>query len=1004
MSKKPSAQRSVRPRSLVFTFIILLAVGLSLSGLRSPRQVRAQEESQLIPDIVVFSESFDSVTAPALPPGWTASSTGQIEVFRTVTSFPDSPPNAVFTNDPNTQGTAELVSPAIALGNISHKLVFRHFYQTDYEFDGGVLEISINGGGFQDILAAGGAFITGGYDTILVSGTLSSRQAWTGQQAGYITTEVSLPPATNNQSVRFRWRLGTDNMEAGTGWRIDDVQVSNNISGVNANAITIPVSGNASPYPSDITLSNMNGLVTDVQVSLKNFTHNSPDDVDLLLVAPNGTKVVLMSDVGGTNPVNNVELFFSDLAASSLPDNSTITNGTYKPTNFEPGDSFPAPAPAGAPNGNRLSVLNGLDPNGTWKLFLVDDSGNNAGSISGGWHIAVQSSVDAIGIPEIGAAQPYASEKRVAGIPGTVTSATVTLSNFSHTSPDDVDIMLVAPNGRRIVLMSDVGGNTEVGGLFITFDDAAPSTLPDGSPLLSGAFRPTDFEPGDNFPAPAPQGALTGTTMNAFYGSGANGFWKLYAVDDTGANAGSIAGSWSINLQTSTTACAFTLDPTGQTFPITGGSDNFDINMPSTCAWSASTTSGFITIDSSASGNGSGSVSFSVAPNMTGGRTGTIEISNGAATRAFVIQQPSGCPFSLNPAAVNIGAAGGNGNVAVTAGSICGWQATSSSNWVQITSAPQTGDGMITFTVQPNPDPVSRSTTITVGARSVSINQSGATGKKFDFDGDGSADLGVFRPSSGYWYLMQSQAGFSATNFGTAEDKIVPGDYDGDDKTDIAVWRPSSGYWYILNSFDNSLRAEQFGQTGDSVAAGDYDGDGKSDIAVYRTSNNNFYMLFSTDGSFHFQQWGEPGDLPVIADYDGDGKTDFSVFRPSNSTFYSLLSNTGTVRAQQFGQSGDKPLAGDFDGDSKIDIGLFRPSTGGWYYLQSSDNGFRGVAWGTNGDIPATADYDGDGKFDVAIFRPSTGTFYILQSGTMSLRAQQFGTNGDVPVPSAFDP
>lgn len=996
---------SVYPKTLTLILIGILACSLVLIDFRAPKHVNAQDDSNLVPSLIVFSESFDSVVAPELPAGWTTSTTGQQnELFRTVTSLPDSPPNAVFTNDPITQGTADLTSPSIALGNTSHKLTFRNFYQTDFQFDGCVLDISINGGVFQDIIAAGGSFISGGYDTALVSGTLNNRQAWTGQLATYITTEINLPPSTANQSIRLRWRLGTDDMEAGTGWRIDDVQISNNISGINSNAITIPSSGTASPYPSEITLSNLDGLVTGVQVNLTNFSHAFPDDVDLMLVAPNGRSVVLMSDVGGSTPVTNLNLFFTDAAASSLPDNGPLTSGSYRPTNFEPGDNFPAPAPAGAPSGARLSVFNGIVPNGTWQLFLVDDSGNNAGSISGGWNISVQHSVDAIGIPDVGMAQPYASEKRIAGVSGTITSATVTLSNFSHTSPDDVDVMLVAPNGRSVVLMSDVGGNTEVGGITLTLDDAAATSLPDNGPLTSGTFKPTDFEPGDMFPLPAPQGPPTGTTLNTFYGSGPNGFWKLFVVDDTGGNAGSIAGSWSINLQTSTSACAFTLTPTSQSFPITGGSGNFTINMPTNCSWAATTNSGFISIDSNANGNGNGTVSYSVAPNFGGGRSDSIDISNGAVTRSFVIQQPSGCPFELNPSSVNVGPAGGNTNVGVTAGGICGWQGVSNSNWIQITSSPQSGNGTISFMVQPNPDPLSRSAMITIGARTLSVNQSGAIGKRFDFDGDSKADLSVFRGSSGYWYILQSQFGFRATSFGIDGDKIVPGDYDGDKKTDIAVWRPSTGNWYILNSSSNTVRSESFGQSGDMTAAGDYDGDGKTDIALYRPSNNNFYISFSSDNSFHFQQWGQTGDLPVIADYDGDGRTDLAIYRPSIGTFYVLLSADSTVRGQQFGQNGDKPVAGDFDGDGKIDIGIFRPATGAWYYLQSVDNGFRGIAWGTIGDVPATADYDGDGKFDVTVFRPSTGVFYVLQSMDQSLRAEQFGTNGDVPIPSAFDP
>jgi hypothetical protein len=79
-----------------------------------------------------------------------------------------------------------------------------------------------------------------------------------------------------------------------------------------------------------------------------------------------------------------------------------------------------------------------------------------------------------------------------------------------------------------------------------------------------------------------------------------NGLWKLYAVDDTGANAGrSVRGLEPADVTTGVLTIA-----AGEGFPITGGSGSFGINMPANCSWTATTGSSFITIDSAASGTG----------------------------------------------------------------------------------------------------------------------------------------------------------------------------------------------------------------------------------------------------------------------------------------------------------------------------------------------------------------------------------------------------------------
>jgi uncharacterized delta-60 repeat protein len=261
---------------------------------------------------------------------------------------------------------------------------------------------------------------------------------------------------------------------------------------------------------------------------------------------------------------------------------------------------------------------------------------------------------------------------------------------------------------------------------------------------------------------------------------------------------------------------------------------------------------------------------------------------------------------------------------------------------------------------------------------------------RFDFDGDGRADVSVFRPSEGNWYLNRSTQGFSATQFGLSTDKITPADYDGDGRADIAVFR--DGTWYLLRS-TAGFAAIQFGQAGDTPVPADFTGDGRAELAVYR--NGFWYTLDLQNNQFRAVQFGVPTDKPVMGDYDGDGLSDNAVYR--DGVWY-LLRSTQGFAAIQFGFATDKPVPADFDGDGKTDLAVYRNGT--WYLLQSVQ-GFAAFQFGIASDTPAPADYDGDGRTDAAVFRD--GNWYLRQT-TNGFAAQQFGIINDKPIPAAFLP
>jgi hypothetical protein len=161
----------------------------------------------------------------------------------------------------------------------------------------------------------------------------------------------------------------------------------------NTGQIAIPGNGEATPYPAPIQVNGFkNGKIKDVNLTLRNFSHTFPDQVDVLLVVPNWLNALVMCDVGGNDNADYLSITIDDDALSGLPLSSQLSSGSFKPTNDGGIDTLPAPAPLSSGN-VALSVFNGANPNGQWQLFVRDDNPGDNGDIAGGWSLQITAKV-----------------------------------------------------------------------------------------------------------------------------------------------------------------------------------------------------------------------------------------------------------------------------------------------------------------------------------------------------------------------------------------------------------------------------------------------------------------------------------------------------------------------------------------------------------------------------------------------------------------------------------
>lgn len=203
-------------------------------------QCGGREETNLVrriaaaggPDDVLFNDDVESG-----PGNFTAAGSGAGSNFSIVTTAANSPTQSWFVQSATAPSDRQLaLTNPVAISTPGYTLSFFHRFDLESPWDGGVLEYSLDGATWFDILAGNGGaipananrFQTGGYTTTInstASGPLPGRRAWSGDSVTFINTIVNLSDFVGT-SLRLRWRHGTDVSLAEVGWWVDDIRIS----------------------------------------------------------------------------------------------------------------------------------------------------------------------------------------------------------------------------------------------------------------------------------------------------------------------------------------------------------------------------------------------------------------------------------------------------------------------------------------------------------------------------------------------------------------------------------------------------------------------------------------------------------------------------------------------------------------------------------------------------------------------------------------------------------
>ncbi len=292
-------------------------------------------------------------------------------------------------------------------------------------------------------------------------------------------------------------------------------------------------------------------------------TIQSLAETPTIMVVPVSATLVSQSGSsanGAINPGESVQVLLylqnqGNVATTNLVATLAATGGVTLPSGYR---VYGALAPGEAPVAEAFTFTAESTNGGTVVATLsLQDGSNNLGTVAFNFYMPVVqrfSNTNQIYIPALqftpfpdeGPASPYPSTVQVSNVTGYVSKVVVTVSNFYHTYPNDIGLLLVGPGASDVLMDAAVNYSVPVTGATLLFDSTAPAVMPSQGNLTSGTFAPANYNPGDVFTnAPAPPYS---TNLVNFNNLSPNGTWSLYAHDDVEGDAGGISNGWAVTI------------------------------------------------------------------------------------------------------------------------------------------------------------------------------------------------------------------------------------------------------------------------------------------------------------------------------------------------------------------------------------------------------------------------------------------------------------------------